>query len=61
MHCFCPAQLMYLAILPLYQPIKLIWRAMAYYNDCIHKGTWILHANLQHELVGFAELADAVK
>jgi hypothetical protein len=52
---------MYLAILPLYQPIKLIWRAMAYYNDCIHKGTWILHANLQHELVGFAELVNAVK
>lgn len=28
---------------------------------CIDMGTWILHANLQHELVGFAELANAVK
>jgi len=48
---------MYLDILPLYQPITV----RLYYNDCIRRATWILHANLQHELVGFAELADAVK
>jgi hypothetical protein len=52
---------MYLAILPLYQPIKVIWYGMAYYNDCIRRRTWILHANLRHELLGFSELADAVK
>jgi F-type H+-transporting ATPase subunit b len=28
---------------------------------CIDMGTWILHANLQHELVGFAELACSVE
>jgi F-type H+-transporting ATPase subunit b len=24
---------------------------------CIDIGTWVLHANLQHELIGFAEIA----
>lgn len=28
---------------------------------CIDMGTWIIHANLQHELLGFAEIAGAVK
>ncbi len=26
---------------------------------CIDMGTWVLHANLQHELLGFAEIAHA--